>query len=49
MEGYRNEDEQPFARGLSGVNVSSAVKEVTVRAHDKVHGWGGKTMTVKLP
>ena len=46
---HPHEDEQPFTRGLSGIHVPSVVKEVTVRAHDKVHGWGGKTMTIKLP
>ena len=42
-------EEQPFTRGLTGVNIPATVTEVTVRAHDKVHQWGGKTMTVKLP
>jgi len=42
-------DEQPFTRSLSGVRIPARVKQVTIRAHDKVHGWGGKTMTVKLP
>lgn len=46
---HPHEDEQPFTRSLTGVHVPSSVKEVTVRTHDKAHGWGGKTMTVKLP
>jgi hypothetical protein len=42
-------DEQPFTRGLSGVRIPKEIRKVTVRAHDLVHGYGGKTMTVELP
>ena len=42
-------DEQPFTRSLTGVKIPAKVKQVTIRAHDKVHGWTGKTMTVDLP
>jgi len=42
-------NEQPFTRSLSGVSIPAGVKAVTVRAHDKVHGWGGKAVTVDLP
>ena len=42
-------DEQPFTRSLSGVTISETIKEVTVRAHDSVHKYGGKTITVALP
>lgn len=42
-------DEQPFTRSLSGVMISADIIEVTIRAHDSVHGVGGKTMTVNLP
>lgn len=42
-------DEQPFTRSLTGVKVPDSVSEVTVRAHDKVHGWGGAEVTVKIP
>ncbi|MEO0423141.1 MAG: hypothetical protein AAF184_12440 [Pseudomonadota bacterium] len=31
-------DEQPFTRSLSGVKVPAGIAEVTVVAHDKVHG-----------
>lgn len=41
--------EQPFTRSLSGVLIPEEVKEVTVRAHDSVHLFGGKTVTVQLP
>ena len=42
-------NELPFTRSLSGVQIPPGVTSVTVRAHDKVHGWGGKTMSVDLP
>ena len=40
--------EQPFTRSLSGVRISPEVKSVTIRAHDLVHGYGGKSFTLKL-
>jgi hypothetical protein len=42
-------DEQPFTRSLSGVSIPEGISTVTIRAHDLVHGYGGKTMTVELP
>jgi hypothetical protein len=42
-------NEQPFTRSLAGVNITDSIKEVTVRAHDSVHKYGGKTMTVVVP
>ena len=42
-------DEQPFTRSLSGVKIPDSIKEVTLRAHDSVHGYGGKTITVAVP
>ncbi len=42
-------NEQPFTRSLRGVSVPAGVREVMVRAHDKVHGFGGATMAVTLP
>lgn len=41
-------NEQPFTRSLSGVKIPEAVKAVTIRAHDSVHAYGGRTMTVEL-
>jgi len=41
--------EQPFTRSLSGVAVAETIVDVTVRAHDSVHAYGGKTLTVALP
>jgi len=42
-------DEQPFTRSLWGVKIPSGVEEVRVRARDKVHGFGGREMTAKIP
>lgn len=42
-------NEQPFTRSLSGVVIGSGIDSVTVRAHDLVHGYGGREITVKLP
>lgn len=42
-------DEQPFTRSLSGVTIPEGITTVTIRAHDSVHEYGGKTMTVELP
>jgi len=42
-------DEQPFTRSLSGVKIPASVNEVTVRAHDSVDGYGGKTVKVAVP
>jgi hypothetical protein len=42
-------DEQPFTRSLSDVKIPGSITEVTVRAHDSVHEYGGKTVTVAVP
>ena len=41
--------EQPFTRSLSGVQIPEGIPKVTIRAHDSVHGYGGKEMMVALP
>ncbi len=41
-------DEQPFTRGLSGVTIPYGLGQVTIAAHDSVHGDGGIEMTVDL-
>lgn len=41
--------EQPFTRSLDGVVIAPVVLEVEIRAHDKVHGLGGKTLHLALP
>lgn len=46
---HPHENEQPFTRSLSGVKIPAGIASVIVRAHDKVHAFGGKEMTVKVP
>ena len=46
---HPHDDEQPFTRSLSGVSVPDTADYVTIRAHDSVHGYGGKQVVVKLP
>lgn len=41
-------DEQPFTRSLSGVKIPAGVTDVTIRAHDKLHGYGGAELVVEL-
>ena len=41
-------DEQPFTRSLSDVKISESITEVTVRAHDSVHKYGGETVILFL-
>lgn len=41
-------DEQPFTRSQAGIAIPDDVTAVTVRAHDLVDGWGGRTVTVDL-
>lgn len=42
-------DEQPFTRSLTDVAIPAPLTWVRVRAHDLVHGHGGRTVTVSLP
>jgi len=46
---HPHEDEQPFTRSLSGVKIPESINEVTVRAHDSKHAYGGKTAKVAVP
>lgn len=46
---HPHETEQPFTRSLTGVAIPDGVTQVSVRAHDKVEGYGGKEMTVDVP
>ncbi|MCF8468001.1 MAG: hypothetical protein K9G33_11405 [Sneathiella sp.] len=41
-------DEQPFTRSMT-LSIPMHVREVIVRAHDKLHGYGGAEMNVTLP
>jgi len=42
-------DEQPFTRSLSGVEIPEGITSVRIRAHDSVHGHGGKEKKITLP
>lgn len=46
---HPHDDEQPFTRSLGAVAVPEGISEVTIRAHDSVHGYGGETLTVTVP
>lgn len=41
--------EQPFTRGLEGVRIAPGSTWVRVRAHDLVHGYGGREVTLSVP
>jgi len=45
---HPHETEQPFTRSLSGVRIPKGVTKVTIRARDKVKGYGGRTVTLTL-
>lgn len=40
--------EQPFTRTLGGVEVPAGIERVTLRAHDSVHGSGGREVEVAI-
>ena len=42
-------DEQPFTRSLSAVKIPTAVRNINLRAHCSVHGYGGQEYPVDLP
>lgn len=46
---HPHEAEQPFTRSLGGVVIPSEVTEVVIRAHDSMHGDGGRTFRLTLP
>ncbi len=41
-------EEQPFTRSLSGVAIPPGVTRVRIRAHDSVHAYGGRELTLEL-
>jgi len=45
---HPHENEQPFTRSQSGIVIPEWATIVTVRAHDIVHGFGGREVTVVL-
>ena len=45
---HPHDNEQPFTRSLGGVRIPDGFAKVRVRAHDKVHGYGGNEMDVDM-
>ena len=45
---HPHDNEQPFTRSLGGVGIPANMAKVRVRAHDKVHGYGGAEMEVDM-
>ncbi len=41
--------EQPFTRRLAAVAIPDGLAEVTLRAHDSRHCYGGTTLTLAVP
>jgi len=46
---HPHETEQPFTRSLSGVVIPDGIDEVTIRAGDSIHAFGGAEIILKLP
>ena len=46
---HPHENEQPFTRSLNRVPIPGDLQQVTIRAHDSVHGYGGEELVVELP
>lgn len=42
-------NEQPFTRSLSGVAIPDGISQVTIRAGDSKHGYGGAALEVAIP
>lgn len=42
-------NEQPFTRSLSGISIPPTWTWVKIRAHDLVHGYGGREVTLSVP
>ena len=45
---HPHDNEQPFTRSLGSVRIPGELKTVRIRAHDKVHGYGGQEMEIDL-
>src|SRR6056297_348441 len=46
---HDHQNEQPFTRSLSGVEIPDDVDTVTIEGRDRVNGWGGATVEFELP
>lgn len=45
---HPHDNEQPFTRNLGSVRIPADLTKVRVRAHDKVHGYGGREMEIDM-
>lgn len=45
---HPHDNEQPFTRSLTDVQIPDDVDEVVVRARDSRHGYGGEEITVRI-
>ena len=45
---HPHENEQPFTRSLTGIELSDGIDTVIIRAHDSVDGYGGLEHTLEL-
>lgn len=46
---HDHQNEQPFTRSLSGVEIPPEVTKITVQGRDQRNGWGGETVEIALP
>ncbi len=47
--GHDHADEQPFTRAQTGLRIPGDVDEVTIEGRDRANGYGGGTVSVKVP
>ena len=45
---HPHENEQPFTRSLSGIQIPPGTARVFIEAHDKVHGWSPHRLELDL-
>ncbi|AZV76532.1 hypothetical protein EBB79_00575 [Parasedimentitalea marina] len=46
---HPHEQEQPFTRSLSGVQIPKGTNQVQIQAHCLIDGWGTTLTTITLP
>ena len=46
---HDHQHEQPFTRDLHGVAITPNIQTVKVQARDQVSGYGGRSVTLRLP
>ena len=45
---FHPHEEQPFTRGLGGIELPKGISTIYVEAHDKVHGWTTHRLKVDM-